>query len=65
MQAHGASSTFANQQAHALIQNMVERQATMLAYIDCFSLLGFSILAMIPVVFLMKKTKPGGGMAVH
>jgi len=65
MQAHGASAAGATQQAHALIQNMVERQATMLAYIDCFSLLGFSILAMIPVVFLMKKTKPGGGMAVH
>ena len=58
MQAHGASAAGATQQAHALIQNMVERQATMLAYIDCFSLLGFSILAMIPVVFLMKKTKP-------
>ena len=37
----------------------------MLAYIDCFWFLGVSILAMIPMVFLMKKSKPGGGMAVH
>jgi MFS transporter, DHA2 family, multidrug resistance protein len=65
MQAHGSSATGATQQAHALIHNLVGRQATMLAYIDCFSLLGFSILAMVPVVFLMKKTRPGGGMAVH
>jgi hypothetical protein len=37
----------------------------MLAYIDNFRLLGWAIVAMIPVVFLMKKSKPGGGIAVH
>jgi hypothetical protein len=37
----------------------------MLAYLDDFRLLGFTILAMVPVVFLMKKSKPGGGIAVH
>ena len=37
----------------------------MLAYIDCFWFLGVAILAMVPMVFLMKKSKPGGGMAVH
>jgi len=36
----------------------------MLAYIDNFWLLGLSIMAMIPVVFLMRKGKPGS-MAVH
>ena len=65
MQAHGASVAGANQQAYALIQGTVERQATMLAYIDCFWLLGVSILLMVPAVFLMKKSKAGGGMAVH
>ena len=65
MQAHGASAAGANQQAYALIQGTVQRQATMLAYIDCFWLLGVSILLMVPAVFLMKKSKPGGGMAVH
>jgi hypothetical protein len=37
----------------------------MLAYIDNFWLLGVVILCLIPAVFLMKKSKPGGGIAVH
>jgi DHA2 family multidrug resistance protein len=65
MRAHGASAAFAAQQAYALIQGTVQRQATMLAYIDDFRLLGVSILAMVPLVFLMKKGRPGGGIAVH
>jgi len=65
MQAHGASASGATQQAYALIQATVQRQATMLSYIDCFWFLGLSIMLMIPAVFLIKKSKPGGGMAVH
>src|SRR5580658_2347036 len=65
MRAHGASAAFATQKAYALIEGTVQRQATMLAYIDDFRLLGFAILAMVPLVFLMKKSKPGGGIAVH
>ncbi len=65
MRAHGASAANATQQAYALIQGTVERQATMLAYIDCFWFLGVAILLMVPMVFLVKKAKPGGGMAVH
>ena len=65
MQAHGASAAFATQQAYALIEGTLQRQAAMLAYIDDFRLLGISILAMLPLVFLMKKSKPGGGIAVH
>jgi DHA2 family multidrug resistance protein len=65
MRAHGASAAFATQQAYALIEGTVQRQATMLAYLDDFRLLCISILAMVPLVFLMKKSKPGGGIAVH
>src|SRR6202522_967709 len=65
MRAHGASAAFATQQAYALIEGTVQRQATMLAYIDDFWLLGVAILAMIPTVFLMKKSRPGGEIAVH
>jgi DHA2 family multidrug resistance protein len=65
MQAHGASAALAARQAYALVESTVQRQATMLAYLDCFRFLGFAILAMIPAVFLMKKSKPGGGIAVH
>jgi DHA2 family multidrug resistance protein len=65
MEAAGSSTSFATQQAYALIQSTVQRQATMLAYVDDFRILGGAILLMIPLVFLIKKTKPGGGMAVH
>jgi len=65
MQAHGASAAEASQRAYALVQGTVQRQAVMLSYIDCFWFLGVSILCMIPAVFLIKKSKPGGGMAVH
>ncbi len=65
MQAHGASAAGAAQQAYALVQGTVQRQAVMLSYIDCFWFLGVAILCMVPMVFLMKKSKPGGGMAVH
>jgi MFS transporter, DHA2 family, multidrug resistance protein len=65
MQAHGANAAHATQQAYALIQSTVQRQATMLAYIDCFWFLGVAIMCMIPMVFLMKKSRPGGGIAVH
>ncbi|HXX01019.1 MAG TPA: hypothetical protein VEJ00_07385, partial [Candidatus Acidoferrales bacterium] len=65
MRGHGASAAFAKQQAYALIQGTAIRQATMLAYIDCFWLLGVAILLMVPMVFLIKKARPGGGMAVH
>jgi MFS transporter, DHA2 family, multidrug resistance protein len=62
---HGASAAGATQRAYALIQSVVARQATILAYIDCFWLLGVAILLMVPMVLLIKKSRPGGGMAVH
>ena len=65
IQARGASASFATRQAYALIQGTVQRQASMLAYIDDFRLLGIAILLMVPLVFLIKKSKPAGGMAVH
>jgi DHA2 family multidrug resistance protein len=64
MRTHGASAAYATQQAYALIEGTVQRQATMLAYIDDFRFLAWAILAMIPMVFLMKKGRPGG-IAVH
>jgi hypothetical protein len=48
-----------------MVSNLVTQQATMLAYIDNFKMLGVAVLAMIPFVFLMKKVKPGGPIAVH
>lgn len=61
----GSSAYEASRQAYALVANLVDQQATMLAYIDNFWLLGVAVLMMIPLVFLMKKVQPGGTIAVH
>jgi DHA2 family multidrug resistance protein len=61
----GAGPASALQHAYAMVQGNVIRQATMLAYIDNFWLLGVVIACLIPCVFLIRKAKPGGGLAVH
>ena len=61
----GASMSHATQQAYAMIAQMVSQQANTLAYIDDFWMLAIATLVMIPFVFLMKKVKPGGAIAVH
>jgi DHA2 family multidrug resistance protein len=65
LMAHGTSAPDAQRQAYGVLQNTVQRQATMLAYLDNFHILGYVILAMIPTLLLMKKTRSSGGMAVH
>jgi len=65
VQSHGGGPPGSSAVPYAIIQGAVARQAAMLAYIDCFWFLAVAILAMVPMVFLMKKSKPGGGIAVH
>ena len=62
---HGSVVVGGDLKNWARIQALIVRQSNMLAYIDCFWLLGVAILVIIPLVFLMKKTKPGTEMAVH
>jgi DHA2 family multidrug resistance protein len=54
----GSNPVQALNQAHGLIYGNLIRQANMLAYTDSFWLLGLTFLAMVPFMFLMKKTKP-------
>lgn len=61
----GSSAHEAARQAYGLVAGRIDQQATMLAYIDNFWLLGVIVLTMIPFVFLMKRLKPGGPIAVH
>jgi DHA2 family multidrug resistance protein len=61
----GSSAYEASHQAYGMVSNLVTQQATMLAYIDNFKMLGVAVITMIPFVFLMKKIKPGGPIAVH
>jgi DHA2 family multidrug resistance protein len=65
LEAHGSSAAEAARQAQGLVASMLNQQATMLAYIDNFWMLGIAVSCMIPLVLLMKKAKPGGPMAVH
>jgi MFS transporter, DHA2 family, multidrug resistance protein len=55
---HGASIATATQQAEAVLYGETQRQAAMLAFIDVFWILGVVCIAMIPLVFIMKKAPP-------
>jgi len=50
---------------YALLMRTLQQQADVLSYIDCFWLLGITFAALLPLVLLMKKTKPGRAAAAH
>jgi DHA2 family multidrug resistance protein len=60
---YGAGAVDAMRQAQAMIMGQLERQATMLAFIDSFHLLGWVFLALLPFVFLLRRVKLGKGAA--
>ena len=69
---HGATGALtshsgfaARQQAYALLQFNIMRQATMLSYIDNFHLLAIAAIVLIPFVFLIKKPKHLGAVQAH
>jgi DHA2 family multidrug resistance protein len=51
--------------AYGIVMHNISRQAAMLSYVDCFWLLGVVFGAMVPLVFFMKKVKPGRAAAAH
>lgn len=51
--------------AYGIMMGNITRQAATLSYIDCFWLLGVVFGLMVPLVFLMKKVKPGLAAAAH
>jgi DHA2 family multidrug resistance protein len=55
----GASAVQALSQAQGMLYGMLVRQATMLAFVDNFRILGMASLSVIPLVFLIKKVQPG------
>ncbi len=61
--AAGSSPGTASAQAYGLLYGSVQRQATMLAYIDCFLLLAALFGCLIPIVFIMKKVSSHKGAA--
>jgi DHA2 family multidrug resistance protein len=63
-QAHGASLPDAAAQASGLLYGTLQRQAGMLAFSDAFWVMGALFLAIIPLMFLMKKSGPVKGPIV-
>jgi DHA2 family multidrug resistance protein len=61
----GSGPGSALQHAYAMMQANVIQQATMLAYIDNFWVLGVVIACLIPCVFLINKPKKGGEIVAH
>jgi DHA2 family multidrug resistance protein len=64
----GADAVYAASQAQQMIYNMVHRQAQMLSFVENFRMFALTFLAVIPLVFLMKKTrakKDGAGTMAH
>lgn len=59
MRAHGSGPGLADRQSYVALFGMMERQATILSYIDVFQLLALIFLLMVPLVLLMKKPSHG------
>jgi MFS transporter, DHA2 family, multidrug resistance protein len=54
----GADAAQAASQAQGVLYGMVQQQAMMKAFVDVFWMLALVFLAMIPLVFLMKRVQP-------
>jgi DHA2 family multidrug resistance protein len=66
LMAQGSSAAQALAQAHGMLYGIVQRQSAMLAFVDNFWLLGIIFLAVIPLMLLMKKSRPQvGAVPVH
>ena len=66
MMAAGADVTTATNRAYAVMNGLLVRQATMVAFVNLFLLLGLLFLLLVPLVFIMRKPSgPGGPMGAH
>jgi DHA2 family multidrug resistance protein len=50
---------------YALLMRVLQQQANTLSYIDCFWIMGIAFAVLVPLVFFMKKAKPGRVAAAH
>ena len=60
--AAGSNFTDAQVQASGLAYGLLQRHATMLAFVDDFWLMGVMFLILIPLMFIMKKARPQAGV---
>ena len=61
----GKDPVTATRQAYGAVWGMVQQQAAMLAYNDVFRFLALMFVAMLPLLFLMRKPKKGGAVIAH
>jgi len=61
----GIDPTTANNQALATIDNLVRREASIMAYNDCFYFIGCALLLSGIAILFFQKTKAGGGAGAH
>jgi MFS transporter, DHA2 family, multidrug resistance protein len=65
LQSQGATAVDAATQAKGILWAQVVKQSTMLAFLDAYHILMILIICAIPLIFLLKKNKPGGGPGGH
>ena len=58
--ARGSDPVTATQRAYAALFGMVQQQASMVAFVEVFRLLGMIFLLLLPLVLLMKRPRGGG-----
>jgi DHA2 family multidrug resistance protein len=64
--AAGADAVTATNRAYAALFGIVQRQASIVSFVESFQILGFVFFAMVPLVLLMKRPRSGAGpMAAH
>jgi DHA2 family multidrug resistance protein len=61
----GATSVMAHDQGQAMLANLVNQQARVMAYLDVFWLFGILTLVAFPFILLMKKSVARGGLSAH
>jgi hypothetical protein len=55
----------AHDQGQAMLANLVNQQARVMAYLDVFWLFGILTLLAFPFILLMKKSVARGGLSAH
>jgi DHA2 family multidrug resistance protein len=63
MKAHGSDPFLAARQAYVATWGLIERQASMLSFVDTFVAMGIVFLLVLPLLFVMKRPKSRGGSA--
>ena len=61
---YGITTADASRAALVIVYQQLLRQSTFLSFMDCFRVIGWVTLLMLPLVFAVRKFKPAGGASV-